>query len=152
MLGHSRPVRGGSSYRVASRRLGVLEVDRTTRKRSSASEGHRPQVPPPERSRARPPENPRSAGGRSAADREVERFLGPTVEKVTRIVIASRAGLSAETPWLEIFGALERLEGRHGFDPELVATLRWIAQPHSDSSTRATGPRPSSKPEDRSTR
>ena len=132
--------------------LAYWRVDRTTRKRSSASEGHRPQVPPPERSRARPPENPRSAGGRSAADREVERFLGPTVEKVTRIVLASRAGLSAETPWLEILGALERLEGRHGFDPELVATLRWIAQPHSDSSTRSTGPRPSSKPEDRSTK
>src|SRR5437899_11264150 len=106
MLGHSRPVRGARLIASPRADLAYWRVDRTTRKRSSASEGHRPQVPPPERSRARPPENLRSEGGRSAVDREVERFLGPTAEKVTRNALASRARLSAENTRVEHAGAL----------------------------------------------
>jgi len=60
-------------------------------------------------------------------------------------VLASRAGLSSDTPWLEILDALEQLEGRHGFEPGLVATLRWLAQSPSESSPRpGTGGPPAS--------
>ena len=74
------------------------------------------------------------------------------VDKITRVALASRAGLRSDTPWSEILEALDRLEGRHGFDPGLVAVLRWIAQPHSESSPRSTGQRPSAKQEGRSTK
>jgi len=78
--------------------------------------------------------------------------LGPTVEKITRIVLTSRSGLSPDTPWLEIVAALDRLEGRHGFNPELVATIRWLAEPHSASTPRPTGPIRSSAREGRRTK
>src|SRR5207245_9661047 len=94
-------------------------------------------------------ENSPSEGGRGAADRAVERFLGPTVEKITRVTLASRAGLPSDTPWLEILDAIDRLEGRHRFDPVLVATLRWLVQPWSESSPHSTTEIASSKHEGR---
>ena len=152
MPGQSQPVRGGSCSCVASRRLGAWEVDRTTRRRTPSSAGSRSQTRQPGRSPARSHENPQSEGGRGAADRAVERFLGPTVEKITRVALASRAGLRSDTPWPEILEALDRLEGRHRFDSALVAMLRWLAQPRSESSPQATGPGPSAKQEGRSTK
>jgi len=67
-------------------------------------------------------------------------------------VLASRTGLSSDTPWLEILDAVEQLEGRHGFDPGLVATLRWLAQSTSGSSPRSATAHPPSKSESGSTK
>ena len=147
----SRPVRGGSASRVASRRLGrKRRSEETTRRGTSTSAGNRSRIRQPERPRAQSRENSPSEGGRGAADRAVERFLGPTVEKITRVTLASRAGLPSDTPWLEILDAIDRLEGRHRFDPGLVATLRWLVQPRSESSPRSTAEKASSKHEGRS--
>jgi len=74
------------------------------------------------------------------------------VEKITRVVLASRTGLSSDTPWLEILDAVEQLEGRHGFDPGLVATLRWLVRPPSQSSPRSATTRPPSRSESGSTK
>src|SRR5213594_4215360 len=120
-------------------------IDPTTRRRTPSPSGNSSRVRQPAGSPERTPENPRSERTRGAADRAVERFLGPTVEKITRVVLTSRTGLSRDTPWLEILDALEQLEGRHGFDPGLVATLRWLAQSPSESNPRpATGEPPAS--------
>ena len=148
--GQSRPLRGLS---FASPRADVAcwSVDRTTRRRTPSSAGN----PSPDReskgSTERSGDRPRSERRRCAADQAVERLLGPTVEKSIRAVLASRTGLSSDTPWLDILDALDRLEGQH-IDPGLVATLRWLTEPHSKSSSRSTGSRPSSKPESRSTK
>ena len=148
--GQSRLLRGLS---FASPRADVAcwSVDRTTRRRTPSSAGN----PSPDReskgSTERSEDRPRSERRRCAADQAVERLLGPTVEKSIRAVLASRTGLSSDTPWLDILDALDRLEGQH-IDPGLVATLRWLTEPHSKSSSRSTGSRPSSKPESRSTK
>src|SRR5256712_681490 len=122
-------------------------VDRTTRRRNPSSAGDSSPVRQTGGSREQSRGNPRSERSRGAADRAVERFLGPTVEKITRVVLASRTGLSRDTPWPEILDALEQLEGRHGFDPGLVATLRWLAQSPSESSPRSATARPPSRSE-----
>jgi hypothetical protein len=78
--------------------------------------------------------------------------LGPTVEKITRVALASRARVRSDTPWPEILEALDRLEERHRFDSALVAMLRWLVQPRSESSPQATGPGASAEQEGRSTK
>src|SRR6266705_2258850 len=130
---------------IASPRADVAywSVHRTTRWQNPSSAGNSAPVRQTEGSPERSRRNPRSERTRDAADRAVERFLGPTVEKITRAVLASRTGLSSDTPWLEILDALDQLEGRHGFDPGLVATLRWLTRPPPESSPRpATGGSP----------
>src|SRR5207245_11609250 len=116
---------GGSCGAAPRADVRYWSVDRTTRRQNPSSAGSSSPVRQTEGSPERSRRNPRSERTRDAADRAVERFLGPTVEKITRVVLASRTGLSSDTPWLEILDALERLEGRHGFDSGLVATLRW---------------------------
>ena len=98
MPGQSQPVRGAHALASSRADLAHGRVDRTTRRRTSSAAGNYSRVPQPERSRARPHENPQSKGTRGAADRAVERFLGPTVEKITRVALASRAGLRRDTP------------------------------------------------------
>src|SRR5436309_13760737 len=139
---------------VASPRadLAYWRVDSTTRRRNPSSTGNSSPVRQTEGSPGRSRGNPRSGRTRGAADRAVERFLGPTVEKITRVVLASRTGLSSDTPWLEILDALEQLQGRHEFDSGLVATLRWLAQSPSRSSPRSTTAHPPSKSESGSTK
>ena len=139
---------------VASPRADVAywSVDRTTRRQNPSSAGNSAPARQTEGSPERSRRNPRTERTRDAADRAVERFLGPTVEKITRVVLASRTGLSSDTPWLEILDALEHLEGRHGFDPGLIETLRWLAQSPSGSSPRSATARPLSKPGSGSTK
>src|SRR2546425_7319099 len=139
---------------VASPRADVAywSVDRTTRRRNPSSAGNSSPVRQREGSRERPRGNPPSKRTRGAADQAVERFLGPTVEKITRVVLASRTGLSSDTPWLEILNALEQLEGRHEFDPGLVATLRWLTERASQSRPRSARGHPPSRSESDSTK
>src|SRR3989454_98683 len=134
---------------VASPRADVAywSVDRTTRRRNPSSAGDSSPVRQTGGSREQSRGNPRSERSRGAADRAVERFLGPTVEKIKRVVLASRTVLRSDRPWPEILDALERLEGRHGFDAGLVATLRWLAQSPSESSPRSATARPPSRSE-----
>ena len=149
--GQSRPLRGLS---FASPRADVAcwSVDRTTRRRTPSSAGNPSPARESKGSTERSGDRPRSERRRSAADQAVERLLGPTVEKSIRAVLASRTGLSSDTPWLEILDALEHLEGPHGLDPGLLTTLRWLAEPHAKSGPRLTVLRPASKPEHHSTK
>ena len=149
--GQSRPLRGLS---FASPRADVAcwSVDRTTRRRTPSSAGNPSPARESKGSTERSGDHPRTEKRRGAADRAVERLLGPTAEKTIRAIVATRTGLRSDAPWLEILDALERLESPHGFDPELLRTLRWLAEPHPKSGPEPTGSRPSSKPEGHSTK
>ena len=135
--GQSRPLRGLS---FASPRADVAcwSVDRTTRRRTPSSAGTSSPFRESKGSTERSGDHPRTEKRRDAADRAVERLLGPTAEKTIRAIVATRTGLRSDAPWLEILDALERLESPHGFNPELLRILHWLAELHPKSGPRPT--------------